>query len=92
MRAFTSDELNAGEYAILERIQTPRPGEVFDMNQLAVAAVLTMNTMIAQFVSMEERIRALEAAKTPRVKRQKVAGEDPPFKLTKLADEYEGSQ
>jgi hypothetical protein len=87
MKKFTEKQLKQGQYDDLEKIQTPKPGEQFDMNQLAVAAVLTLNKMVdviaeqaAKITELEERLLA-QRVEPPVV--------EAPFRLKKLGDNYE---
>lgn len=88
MKAFTMEELEAGQYSSLAKIETPKPGEQFDMNQLAVAAVLTLNRAIDTIQEMQEKIDELESALAANAARTQTLTE-PGFKLSKIGDSYE---
>ena len=85
MKNFTEKQLTDGQYETLERIETPKPGEQFDMNKLAVAAVLTINAAVAIIHDMQRKIAQLEAL----VESAPVETEDAAeFSLPKLGDKY----
>ncbi len=95
MRPFTEEELSGGEFANITRIETPQPGDIFDMNKLAVAAVLTLNTMMREFAVLQEKVEGLElelsefvrgAVQSPPPSKEP---KEKPFKLQTLSKEYE---
>jgi hypothetical protein len=85
LKQFTAKVLEQGQYDDLEKIATPKPGEQFDMNQLAVAAVLTLNKAVDVIEDLQRRVDELEARET--VERAAPPSE-PAFQLRKLGDEY----
>jgi hypothetical protein len=88
MKKFTDKVLLQGQYDDLEKIKTPSPGEQFDMNQLAVAAVLTLNKMVEVINEQSEKIAELEGLIIAQ-QSQPPASAEPAFKLTKIGDSYE---
>ena len=91
MKPFTVEELNAGEFPLLERIETPQVGGQFDMNQLAVAAVLTLNTMIRELAERDNRIQQLTERLDALERNQSVSygtAEREGFVLQTLSDGY----
>jgi hypothetical protein len=86
LKQFTERVLRQGQYDELEKIKTPKPGEQFDMNQLAVAGVLTINKAVEIILELMERVTALEEAAVQAASQQVPANE--PFKLKKIGDSY----
>jgi hypothetical protein len=85
MKNFTEKQLADGQFETLERIETPQPGAAFDMNKLAVSAVLTLNTAVQIIQDLQARIDKLEAlARAQPAESEEVAE----FSLPKLGDGY----
>lgn len=81
LKNFTQQQLETGQFEELERIETPQPGAQFDMNLLAVSAVLTLNKAIEVIAALEKRIEVLEL-NPPSVPESE-------FTLAKLSDGYD---